>query len=90
VADDVRIALLGPLELRAGTAPPVVEVAGSRLRRLLPGALESHPSGYRLDVPAEAVDAFRFEALARPGWPPRPRRGSWAGRPTGGGPGAPG
>ena len=134
MADDVRIALLGPLELRAGTALPVVEVAGarlrrlllrlaldpgrvvttgqlvdavwdehppaqaanalqalvSRLRRLLPGALESHPSGYRLDVPAEAVDAFRFEALARAGWPPRPRRGSWAGRPTGGGPGAPG
>jgi hypothetical protein len=28
VADDVRIALLGPLELRAGTALPVVEVAG--------------------------------------------------------------
>jgi DNA-binding SARP family transcriptional activator len=37
----------------------------SRLRRLLPGAVESHPSGYRLAVPAEAVDAVRFEALAR-------------------------
>jgi predicted ATPase/DNA-binding SARP family transcriptional activator len=107
---DLRIAILGPLEVRAGPELPV-EVAGarlrrlllrlaldpgrvvttgqlvdavwdehppaqaanalqalvSRLRRLLPGALESHPSGYRLDVPAEAVDAFRFEALARAG-----------------------
>jgi len=111
VADDVRIALLGPLELRAGTGLPVVEVAGarlrrlllrlaldpgrvvtggqlvdavwdarppagaanalqalvSRLRRLLPGVVESHPSGYRLAVPAEAVDAVRFEALALAG-----------------------
>jgi predicted ATPase/DNA-binding SARP family transcriptional activator len=39
----------------------------SRLRRLLPDVLESHPSGYRLAVPAEAVDAARFEALALAG-----------------------
>ena len=108
---DLRIAILGPLEVRAGPGLPVVEVAGprlrrlllrlaldpgrvvttgqlvdavwdqdppagaanalqalvSRLRRLLPGALESHPSGYRLAVAAEAVDAVRFEALARAG-----------------------
>ena len=107
---DLRIAILGPLEVRAGSGLPV-EVAGarlrrlllrlaldpgrvvtsgqlvdavwdaqppaqaanalqalvSRLRRLLPGVLESHPSGYRLDVPADAVDAVRFEALARAG-----------------------
>jgi predicted ATPase/DNA-binding SARP family transcriptional activator len=39
----------------------------SRLRRLLPGVLESHPSGYRLAVAAEAVDAARFETLALAG-----------------------
>jgi predicted ATPase/DNA-binding SARP family transcriptional activator len=110
VSGDVRIGILGPLEVRAGPGQPV-EVAGprlrrlllrlaldpgrvvtcgqlvdavwdqhppagaanalqalvSRLRRLLPGALESHPSGYRLAVAAEAVDAARFEALALAG-----------------------
>jgi predicted ATPase/DNA-binding SARP family transcriptional activator len=110
VPADVRIAVLGPLEVRAGADVPV-EVAGarlrrlllrlaldpgrvvttgqlvdavwdehppagaanalqalvSRLRRLLPGVVESHPSGYRLAVPAEAVDAVRFEALALAG-----------------------
>jgi DNA-binding SARP family transcriptional activator len=110
VPGDLRIAILGPLEVRAGSGPPV-EVAGprlrrllvrlaldpgrvvtggqlvdavwdedppagaadalqalvSRLRRLLPGAVESHPSGYRLAVPAEAVDAVRFETLALAG-----------------------
>ena len=39
----------------------------SRLRRLLPGVVESHPSGYRLAVAAQAVDAARFEALALAG-----------------------
>jgi DNA-binding SARP family transcriptional activator len=39
----------------------------SRLRRLLPGAVESSPTGYRLAVAAEAVDAVRFEALALAG-----------------------
>jgi predicted ATPase/DNA-binding SARP family transcriptional activator len=110
VPDDLRIAILGPLEVRAGPGRPVA-VAGprlrrlllrlaldpgrvvttgqlvdaiwdedppagaanalqalvSRLRRLLPGALESAPSGYRLAVAAEAVDAVRFEALALAG-----------------------
>ncbi|MET0479709.1 MAG: BTAD domain-containing putative transcriptional regulator, partial [Actinomycetota bacterium] len=108
--DGLRIAILGPLEVRAGPGLPV-EVAGarlrrlllrlaldpgrvvtsaqlvdavwddqppagaanalqtlvSRLRRLLPGVLESSPSGYRLAVDAEAVDAVRFEALALAG-----------------------
>ena len=106
----LRIAILGPLEVRAGPGLPV-EVAGarlrrlllrlaldpgrvvtsaqlvdavwddhppagaanalqtlvSRLRRLLPGVLESSPTGYRLAVDAEAVDAVRFEALALAG-----------------------
>jgi predicted ATPase/DNA-binding SARP family transcriptional activator len=106
----LRIAILGPLEVRAGPGLPV-EVAGarlrrlllrlaldpgrvvtsaqlvdavwedhppagaanalqtlvSRLRRLLPGVLESSPSGYRLAVDAEAVDAVRFETLALAG-----------------------
>ena len=106
----LRIAILGPLEVRAGPGLPV-EVAGarlrrlllrlaldpgrvvtsgqlvdavwdehppagaanalqalvSRLRRLLPGVVESHPSGYRLAVAAQAVDAARFEALALAG-----------------------
>ena len=114
---DLRIAVLGPLEVRAGPGLPLVEVAGprlrrlllrlaldpgrvvtngqlvdavwdedppagaanalqalvSRLRRLLPGAVESFPAGYRLAVPAEAVDAVRFEALAQAG---RERLGS--------------
>ena len=39
----------------------------SRLRRLLPGVVESHPSGYRLAVAAQAVDGARFEALALAG-----------------------
>jgi DNA-binding SARP family transcriptional activator len=53
-------------------APPAgaanaLQALVSRLRRLLPGAVESAPSGYRLAVAAEAVDAVRFEALARAG-----------------------
>jgi predicted ATPase/DNA-binding SARP family transcriptional activator len=41
----------------------------SRLRRALPGepAVRSVPGGYRLDVPPDAVDALRFERLAREG-----------------------
>ena len=110
VSGDVRIGILGPLEVRVGPGHPV-EVAGprlrrlllrlaldpgrvvtagqlvdavwdehppagaanalqalvSRLRRLLPGVLESRPSGYRLAVADEAVDAARFEALALAG-----------------------
>ncbi|MEV6817515.1 BTAD domain-containing putative transcriptional regulator [Nocardiopsis dassonvillei] len=41
----------------------------SRLRRALPlpGALRSEPAGYRLDLPADAVDALLFARLARLG-----------------------
>ena len=117
----MRIGILGPLEVRAGSGEPV-EVAGarlrrllvrlaldpgrvvtsaqlvdavwddhppagaanalqslvSRLRRLLPDVLESSPSGYRLAVDAEAVDAVRFEALALAG---RRQLGGDPGRP---------
>jgi predicted ATPase/DNA-binding SARP family transcriptional activator len=37
------------------------------VRRLLPDVVESHPAGYRLALDPEAVDAVRFEALARAG-----------------------
>jgi predicted ATPase/DNA-binding SARP family transcriptional activator len=39
----------------------------SRLRRLLPGVVETHPAGYRLALDPEAVDAVRFQALAAAG-----------------------
>lgn len=41
----------------------------SRLRQALPvaSAVRSLPGGYRLDLPAEAVDVLRFERLAREG-----------------------
>jgi tetratricopeptide (TPR) repeat protein len=107
---NVRIGILGPLEVRVGFAEPV-EVVGprlrrllvrlaldpdrmvlasqlvdavwgeeppaatanalqslaSRLRRLLPDLIESHPAGYRLALDPEAVDAVRFENLALAG-----------------------
>ncbi|PSL57510.1 putative ATPase [Saccharothrix carnea] len=50
---------------------PADEVAAvrslvSRLRRALPAdVLRSAPGGYRLDLPADAVDALRFDRLAR-------------------------
>src|SRR5512132_385825 len=110
MASDVRIGILGPLEVKVAAGDPV-EVVGprlralllrlaldpdrvvstgqlvdavwdadppagaanalqslvSRLRRLLPDVVESHPSGYRLALAPEAVDAARFEVLARTG-----------------------
>jgi len=39
----------------------------SRLRRLLPDVVETHPPGYRLALDPEAVDAVRFQALAAAG-----------------------
>jgi predicted ATPase/DNA-binding SARP family transcriptional activator len=110
MASDVRIGILGPLEVRVGFGEPV-EVVGprlrtlvvrlaldpdrvvlssqlidavwgsappaqaanalqslvSRLRRVIPDAIESHPAGYRLALDREAVDAGRFETLALAG-----------------------
>ena len=45
-------------------APFALQALVSRLRRLVPGVLESSATGSRLAVPAGAVDAVRFEALA--------------------------
>ncbi|WP_069110910.1 BTAD domain-containing putative transcriptional regulator [Jiangella alba] len=53
-----------------GDQPPAgaanaLQALVSRLRRALPGlALESHPSGYRLALDPDAVDAARFERAA--------------------------
>ncbi|MGW5672581.1 AfsR/SARP family transcriptional regulator, partial [Micromonospora sp. NPDC003776] len=59
--------------LWADTAPAdptnAVQSLVSRLRRALPvtSALQSAHGGYRLELPREAVDAYRFERLAREG-----------------------
>lgn len=59
--------------LWAGTTPTdptnAVQSLVSRLRRALPvtSALHSAHGGYRLELPREAVDAYRFERLAREG-----------------------
>jgi predicted ATPase/DNA-binding SARP family transcriptional activator len=110
VASDVRISILGPLEVRVGFGDPV-DVVGprlrrllvrlaldpdrvvltgqlvdsvwgedppagvtnalqslvSRLRRLLPDTVESHPAGYRLALEPDAVDIVRFKSLALAG-----------------------
>jgi predicted ATPase/DNA-binding SARP family transcriptional activator len=110
VTGDVRIGILGPLELWTSSGERV-EVVGprlrtllirlaldpgrvilgdqlidavwgerppagaanalqslvSRLRRVLPGAIESNASGYRLALDPEVVDAVRFERLAMAG-----------------------
>ncbi len=50
----------------AATANALQSLA-SRLRRLLPDLVESHPAGYRLALDPEAVDAVRFENLALAG-----------------------
>ena len=44
-----------------------LHVRVSRLRRLVGPALVRGPAGYRLDIPAEAVDAVRFERLIAAG-----------------------
>lgn len=49
-------------------AANALQAVMSRLRRSLPpGAIESHPGGYRLAVDPDAVDALRFEQLASSG-----------------------
>lgn len=55
-------------------APPAkwdkgLQVHVHRLRQALgdPGAVRYHPPGYRLAVPGDRVDAYRFEDLARQG-----------------------
>ncbi|HEY8474340.1 MAG TPA: BTAD domain-containing putative transcriptional regulator [Natronosporangium sp.] len=62
-----------------GDQANAVQTLVSRLRRLLPaaGVIASAPGGYRLDLPADAVDANRFEQLAAEG-----RRLLHAGDPT--------
>src|SRR5689334_22681019 len=105
-AEPVRVALLGPLEVRDdagalieipgarlralltrlalepgrtvgaetlidavwGDRPPAgaanaLQTLVSRLRRVIPGRLESRPTGYRLSIGADDVDVGRFERL---------------------------
>src|SRR5258708_37174647 len=59
---------LWPEEMPGDPAHAVQSLV-SRLRKALPGptALRSSPGGYRLDLPPDAVDAARFERLAREG-----------------------
>ncbi|TDD69024.1 BTAD domain-containing putative transcriptional regulator [Actinomadura rubrisoli] len=78
---DVRPATL--VEAVWDEAPPeeplhALQSLVSRLRRVLgrPGLLTSGPAGYRLAVEPDAVDAVRFERLARAG------RRSYAARPA--------
>ncbi|MER5643126.1 BTAD domain-containing putative transcriptional regulator [Streptosporangium sp. NPDC002524] len=54
---------------RPGDPANAVQSLVSRLRRILPdaSALRSDHGGYLLDVPPDAVDAHRFERLAREG-----------------------
>ncbi|WP_067970826.1 BTAD domain-containing putative transcriptional regulator [Nocardiopsis trehalosi] len=68
-------ALIGDLwpeaDVAAGPENPAAALHSlvARLRRALPepGVLRSEPAGYRLDLPAEAVDAVLFERLSREG-----------------------
>lgn len=48
-------------------APNALQTLVSRLRRALPTGIESHPTGYRLAVDPEGVDAARFERLVTAG-----------------------
>jgi DNA-binding SARP family transcriptional activator len=59
---------LWPEEMLVDPAHAVQSLV-SRLRQALPGptALRSSSGSYRLDVPPDAVDAVRFERLAREG-----------------------
>lgn len=49
-------------------ARAALQVAMTRLRAIVgTGAIETVPNGYRLSLPADSVDAHRFERLARRG-----------------------
>jgi predicted ATPase/DNA-binding SARP family transcriptional activator len=85
--NDGRVVTAGTLidglygENPPGDAANALQSQVSRLRRGLRGTgcrVELHPAGYRLDVAPEAVDARRFERLARDG-----RRALAAGDPAG-------
>ena len=52
--------MLGPLAVNADGGG-AVEVAGARLRTLLIAPVESYPTGYRLALEPDVVDAARFE-----------------------------
>ncbi|GAA4675928.1 BTAD domain-containing putative transcriptional regulator [Phytohabitans rumicis] len=82
--DPGRVVTTGALvDALWGAEPPAgaanaLQALVSRLRRALPdGVIESHPAGYRLAVPAEAVDARRFEREVAAG------RGALAADPAG-------
>ena len=50
------------------TAPKMVQIGVSQLRKVLPaGTLVTSPPGYLLDVPAETIDLGRCERLVRDG-----------------------
>lgn len=53
---------------RSAGTPNTLHALVHRLRRALPaGTVESLAAGYRLAMPADSVDAYRFEALAARG-----------------------
>jgi predicted ATPase/DNA-binding SARP family transcriptional activator len=71
--DPDRVVLVGQLvdavwdeDPPAGAANALQSLV-SRLRRLLPDLVETHPAGYRLALDPEAVDAVRFQSLAAAG-----------------------
>src|SRR5262245_57221540 len=77
--DPDQVVLAGQLADAVWAERPPAQAANalqslvSRLRRLLPGVVESRPGGYRLALEPEAVDAVRFEALAMAGRHELPR-----------------
>lgn len=66
VGADRLISGLYGVDVPAGAAN-AVQSQISRLRQVLPVAVEGHPSGYRLAAEPDQVDAYRFERLARRG-----------------------
>ena len=69
-----------------GERPPAgaanaLQTLVSRLRRVIPGRLESLPTGYRLSIVDEDVDVGRFERLIAEGHPAEARK-LWRGTPA--------